>query len=322
MQYWVVGLFVSLAACTFDSSAVGVGGRDGASIDAPSDDDASVIDGSVDAGVLDAGSADAPTPDAMQLVGANPITRHYIDEAASDEATLLVDALAPPTNLTVTTDSELGKTVPVYVMDGNDNRGIFFASEFNQNVDDANSDTRASVQTTAELHNAFHKKTEGTLELVVDIEEFSGMGRLLYLGHANDSDLALHADEQDITVLTFTMRHNQTMSWNLNVAGAGRVLLHVVIDTTQDLDANRVQLYLNGALQVGIPGVGSKKIDKDTEIRFHGQPADHHFALGNREVGGRPVNGAFYYMALYASALTAAQVGNNAAVLLINDDAP
>ncbi len=321
MQYLVVGLFVSITACTFDSSAVGIG-RDGAtSIDARMDD-ASVIDGSI------VGGADATIWDArpvMQLVG-TAITRHYIDEKASGQATAtLDDSVVPADDLVVTVDDR-DATNPSYFELGPGMRGLVFDSMLNPDVQDdpISSFARASVATSTKIRNAFHNKKLGTIELVIDVDAFGWMGRLLFLGHGIESDFALHASPGNVAALTFTMAHSKTMSWDIDLAdqAQGRLVLHVVVDTDQDTDADRVKLYLDSVLQIAIPGSGGEMIGKNEAIVFHGPPMDHFYVLGNREIGGRPVKGTFYYAALYGSALTLAEIQNNTEVLTLNDDTP
>jgi hypothetical protein len=105
--------------------------------------------------------------------------------------------------------------------------------------------------------------------------------------------------------------------WNLNLAGRGRTVLHLVLDTTQGNDEERVLLYVDGVEQ---QSAGSVPPARDEEITFLTLEPSH--VLGNSPDGGRGILGTIFYAAMYSTALDAAEVAHNAALLRENDDTP
>jgi hypothetical protein len=107
--------------------------------------------------------------------------------------------------------------------------------------------------------------------------------------------------------------------WSVDLLSLGRVVAHIVLDTTLATATERVRLYVNGSDQ-GAPGVLSNPplLNAETELIA---PTDS-YALGNRTIGGRSFQGTLYYCAMYSTALTPAEVQQNAAVLMMDDDSP
>ena len=96
----------------------------------------------------------------------------------------------------------------------------------------------------------------------------------------------------------------------------GRVVVHVVLDTTQEDPEARVRLYVNAS---PMPRVGGAVPAQDTPVALE---PDTHYVLGNREVGARSFKGSMFYAAMYTAALSTEEVLHNTALLLVNDDTP
>ncbi len=97
----------------------------------------------------------------------------------------------------------------------------------------------------------------------------------------------------------------------------GRIVIHGVLDTTEPSPSDRVRLYIDGVDQ-GAGTVDERPPDEMSTITI----PNGMYVLGNRNDNNASLGGHIYYCALYSTALTADEVAQNAAILLVDDDTP
>lgn len=116
---------------------------------------------------------------------------------------------------------------------------------------------------------------------------------------------------------------NYVLSWNnVNVKQwvldvGTREVWHIVVDTTQTTEANRVSVYKNGVSYVStttaaLPLNSTLVLDDQHTL----------IALNRPTPFGTSLNGVLFYAAIYAAAFTATNVADNYAILTVDDDAP
>lgn len=158
--------------------------------------------------------------------------------------------------------------------------------------------------------------TQGTIECVAEIEDAGGTsacGRLSHLGVNNYGSFTLCVGTPSRIDAFFNRR--QVEAWSTSLSG--RIVLHYVLDTALVDPAARVLMYLDGAdLGVGNaadePPMEGELLELSTGL----------YALGNRIDEEASFMGTLFYCALYSVAFTPEEVANNAALLLLGDDAP
>ena len=96
----------------------------------------------------------------------------------------------------------------------------------------------------------------------------------------------------------------------------GRGVFHMVVDVTRAAPEDRARLYVNGAR---LPNVQNVFAAQGVPLTIGDT---RHFVIGNREVGERTPQGTIFYAAIYNVALDDAEVAQNAALLLLDDDTP
>ena len=241
--------------------------------------------------------------------------RYFLDEheAGSPLNALAMDAAPQPLDLPITWPAS--GTMFYTSVDGQ--RGL-------QSLE-VGSEGRASVALQGtKLRTALQGSTTGTIELVVEVfNVHMSNSRLLHIGTSDESGrFTLSAGTND-ELNFYWQDYDASLDdselaghWPLPLAGSGRCVLHLVLDTDEPTPLDRVRLYRDGVLFNGndgvLPSLGQQVSFAD----------DHHFVLFNREIGARTFEGALYYAAVYSGALSAADVANNAALLLMNDDPP
>ena len=297
--------------CQFSPS--GQVGVDGGDIPGP---DARLVDArEPDAPTDDARPPDARPPDAAvlppegELVTRGLLTRYFIDESNSgaDEDTL-EDSAANPLPLTIdyagqgTFIEEVG------------NRGLRWNAITEQGR------ASASLEPSGKIRQALDGSTQGTIEVVVDIDVFVAGSRLSHIGDADDrGDFTLRLEQEPTPRVRFVLNNDDEDEnvWDLDLVGRGRTVLHLVLDTTRGVDDDRVLLYVDGEEQ---ESAGDAPPARDEEIDF--PSALPSYVLGNSTDGGRGILGTIFYAAMYSTALDADEVAHNADILLVNDDAP
>ena len=238
------------------------------------------------------------------LVNSNLIVRYFIDEGASGQPTKdLLDSAPNPLNLVINFDgTNLGYT------EVNGNRGLHWTT--------AGTNARASVlATNTKIQAALTGSGTATMELVIDVDSAGGSeARLSHIGAGTEEGLfTLGWDNSNVQ---YWMNGVYNVGrWNVSLNTAGRVVLHLVVEILQGEMTQRTRLYVDGVW-----------ITPNSATTFPGtntpfmSPAGRHYVLGNRDVGGRSFQGTLYYAAMYAGALSQADISQNASELLVNDD--
>ncbi len=331
MRLWLPALGVGLY-CLFAACAVidfGVAGDGGAGA-APTTTGGGGAETSAAGGFGGAGGDGATTATAMggsttDGMGGGPlamlsdsglVARYYLDEASrgSPDAGAAIDSAPDPLNLPITWPS-VGE---LHYVETGGQRGLESSA--------AGLDGRASIADIGDskIRSALDGSQTGTLEVVLAVSGVhESNSRFIHIGTAEESGrFSLSAGSLD--ELNFYWRpsalHPEDVlagRWPMAFTPGERVVLHAVLDASAIAAGDRARLYRNGMLVAGN--------DTETPVEL-GQAitlADHHaFVLGNREIGVRSFAGTLFYAALYESALTEAEVANNAAVLETSDDKP
>ena len=106
---------------------------------------------------------------------------------------------------------------------------------------------------------------------------------------------------------TLTLAHATVPSLTIGIGSFDR-------DVTGRSQSAGSLFYVNGSR---LQTIYSSGLDPNEALNLQTM---RHFVVGNREIGGRSIEGMIYYAAIYNVALTPAQVLQNAQLLLVNDD--
>jgi hypothetical protein len=279
--------------------------------------DASPIDASpIDASPIDAAlPPDAgPPPDALplpasdELVNRGLLTRYFIDEATDGTEPLVLEDSAPdPLPLTIDYAGE-GE----FIDDGG-NRGLRWNALTDQGQ------AAALLAEDSKVWEGLDGTTTGTIELVVDIDQFVDGSRLSHVGESDDSGVfTLRIESAGVLAFSWNNATGGRATWNIDLVTRGRTVLHLVLDTGRNNANERVRLYADGVEQTssgGAPPDRNLAIDIVT-----GSLTEH--VLANRAAGERGIAGTFYYASMYTAALEPAEVAHNFDILDVNDDGP
>lgn len=247
----------------------------------------------------------APPTHPGVLVDDGLVVRYYMDEATTGQGpTELLDAAPDPLDLPITYIPEMA-----YTQDAPGMTGIEW--------DAAELDGRPTASANGtKIVTALHTSTTATVEMVLAFTDVSGSNsRLFYLGQGSDTG-RLTVSTPSVYFLRFTVNEDRVASSFFDSTPAGRFVLHAVYDTAQATPEERARFYVNGGR---LQSFGTTPPDLNDAISI---PADQDIAIGNRESGGRSINGTIYYAAVYSDALTDDDILQNALLLLENDDTP
>ncbi|WP_156338755.1 hypothetical protein [Chondromyces crocatus] len=250
--------------------------------------------------------------DGTALLNTDVLVRYVINESPSSETpTELMDVAPDPLPLPITFADALA-----FTEDMNDHRGLTWPAR------GQGGRAARSIQNT-KVATHLDQAQRLTLELVADVTDSDGgstLTRLFYLGTSDSVDQLSLIPRNDGANLRLYFNDNNAdahtgVQWPVNLHTAGRIVLHVVLDTTKATDSERVTLYRNGS---ALSPEGTPTWPGENErLNLTGTNS---LALGNRPSGGRSIQGTLYYAAVYMRALTSNEVESNAAVLLANDD--
>lgn len=258
------------------------------------------------AGAGGGGSGGEP-PVEPPLTGSGLLVRYYLDEASSGtDIDFARDAVTPPLDLGMQYNG------PVSYVEVDGHRGLTWPS-IGQNGGPA-----ANIGGTKVYD--LDGSTTGTIEVVLTLFEASVNGsRIVHVGTDDEEGrFTLLSDAPD--VVSFYWQPSGAMTevvgatWPVDFPSRGRVVLHAVLDTNRPDEAERLRLFIDGALVDpvgGTPPASGEVIDFELQNRL---------ALGNRANGGRSFQGTLFYTAIYQSALLEEDIAANVAVLLGTDD--
>jgi hypothetical protein len=303
---WLVAAVAALAACGFDWDGFEPrAGGDGGVGDAGSD----VVGGAGSGGAPGGGSPTGGS--APMLVNRNLVARYYINEAPMGQGpTQLLDAAPDPLDVPILYTASLAYQ---QVMG---NRGLEWLAADSARAAVAIDDTKFVTM----LDGA----RQITLEAVVDQPvALVDAPRLIYLAPlidpASDGQLSMHFSGMAGQVKTNFNSPLDTIDSGFSTAsvvGLGRVVIHTVIDTAQPLPEDRVKIYIAGALQPEESNVATPLLDEALSLPSGAM------VFGNRIAADRAIIGTLFYMAIYAAALSDAEVGQNVSLLGSDDDGP
>lgn len=318
-SFMAVGVFsstLSVAAChlatrdfTFEADAGGKGGTAGSvatggggGAGASGGEGATGGVGGVGGSGGEGGEGGAPLP---TLVDDHVIVRYYFDEA--DTGTTPIQAIdhAPP-SLNLACEYASGDMQ--YTSDTL-GRGLTWA--------DANGNDRAhSTIDSSDLLTRLQGGTAATFEVVMQATAMDSDTQLFVINTGSTlprlgitstsiSDLSFYWQISPVRIAQWVVDHTQ------------RNIFHVVLDTTQAIDTDRVRLYIDG---VPATSTGGTPPTQDQMINL-GNGAE--LIAGNRQSGGANMaTGSLFYAAIYDDALTPTEIANNVAVLQLSDDQP
>ena len=208
------------------------------------------------------------------------VVRYYLDEADSGQDVLQVLDSAPnPLDLTL-------HYVPLMEFTGEPGRrGIYFP--------DQGLDGRATTLVDGtKVHEMLNGGTQATLEVVLTAEAFhESASRLLHIGSGTQSG-SLTLSARNKNRLGFFWQDYTNMGEFDVVLAPERVVLHGVLNSDATEESERAKVFYNGSPAVNTLPVwpGANQPIDITDGDFLG--------IGNREVGGRSINGIIHYAVL------------------------
>lgn len=244
----------------------------------------------------------------MPLVDTGLIVRYYIDEAETGQgpsAVLDGSGVGADFDLTLSYEASLN-----YVEVGG-NRGLENTDLVGeQRAEKAINDTSDKVR-----DNLVGSKT-ATLEVVVRVDDFNvGTGRLFAINIDTDNARLGWLGE---STTEFQVYMNGTLMRTID-PGTVTAVWHAVINTAEPTANDRIKVYKAGILQ-------SPTIDANPALNATisiGSGAKlFMFNRGDSVGRDRSMDGVLFYAALYSSALSAANVTTNDAILGADDDTP
>ena len=237
------------------------------------------------------------------LMGMNLVVRYFLDEAVGGQGMMAMDSAPDPLNLPVTYDST--NSQPSYISEGT-GRGLEWKVADQYGVASMPADG-------TKVRKLLDANTKGTIELVAHVDAATiNYNRLFTITTNSNNVFALGVFATPV----YGARLNSVDigSWPADFGNLGRAVYHLVLDTTDTNLSNRVRLYINGKLQTASGGTPPAQ---NTPFVFGGAES---ICLGNRDTQLRSVDGALYYAALYADALSEADIATNTAILSAWDD--
>lgn len=247
----------------------------------------------------------SPAKGALCLTSAGLVVRYILDEAETGKKPMMaLDSAPEPLDLTL----EYGGFNNMIYTEAATGRGLrwFIAG---------GSGTAYAPIDGTKVYTALDGKTQGTIEIVAKLEAVSGSSsRIFTLGMGGESG-RFTLSSSAIDRLQFRWQEDVIAGdWPVAFLSVGRCVLHLVLDTAQVNEDDRLRLYLNGQLVAGNTGV---KPMQNQKINIEGGRSLY---LGNRGEYIRSFAGALYYAALYARPLSDNEITQHTSFLVDNDD--
>jgi hypothetical protein len=297
----LLGLGLVLGACSFNGRVDNLSNGSDADPLAP-DADPNAADanaGNGDADIADpADGAPPPSP----LVDTDLVVRYFMDEASTGKApTQLEDSAPNPMALPITYGQ-------ASYAENQGHRGLQWAS--------AGGDGKAHKNYSGtKLITRLNPSSKVTIEVVIEIENAIGDSGSQIAGvRGGNPDFMLTASGND-SLRFYRPYGTHSATWS-GVHSQERMVLHLVYDTSQPDQGERVKLYKNGVL------LPKTDISPPTQNSSFSMGSSDALAIGNKPGGtaDESLEGTIYYVALYDNALSLGDVQNNAARLLVSDD--
>jgi hypothetical protein len=257
----------------------------------------------------EAGSAGGMGGAGPALADSGLVVRYFLDEASSGTAPAIATDSAP-VPLSLSLDYGASGNLSFVEIDAS-HRGLEWTA--------AGGDGRAWINPLAstKIQTRINGVQRVTIELVVEVKgatldahiagiTSNGCGTYcdnLMLFTNGDDDLRLHV--MDVPVA----------GWAPTWTSLGRVVLHVVMDSTLGASSERARLYIDGALQPPAGAIPPLAMGAAVDV-----PSDGYFSLGNRDPADQSFAGSMHYAALYDVAMSQARIATHAARLTASDD--
>jgi len=238
------------------------------------------------------------------------LVRYLINEDPAEQPNQIHDAAAPPLNLIIVNPSPPELSVAEDIVG---RRGLQWTM--------AGSEARASTEIMGtKIQTGLDQKTTVTIELVMDLRTTVEWTRVIYIGHFESGmafeDLSLPFD--DAGYMTLYMADNYAGRWLFDFAHAGRVVVHLVVNTAEPAPDARRKLYVNGDYVPSDRGVMvAPSLNQPINVA-----SSTHLSIGTRYLGSTSPKGILYYAAIYADALSDDEIQNHTTLLLNDDDHP
>ncbi len=262
------------------------------------------------------GGIDIPPP---VLANTGLLARYFIDEAGSGAATGdLEDVATDPAVLSV----QDFDGVMQFVTEGG-HRGIGWAAAGVRGVVSRG----VGLSKFASLNNTVH----GTIEVVARVDQASVYGsRLMHIGTSSESSFTLaisHPGPKDLPIAPperlemRTRGHGDLSTYRFAFFDfdhpSERVVIHAVYDSQEVEADDRIRMYVNGAELPRQAEDAEERPLLDEQLFVE---ADDGVTIGNRDIGGRSIEGSIFYAAMYRAPLSQAEIEQNVAELLRTDD--
>jgi hypothetical protein len=242
------------------------------------------------------------------LINTALAVRYYFDEASSGTTpTTALDHGGADAPLTL----DYGSGNMAYAL-LNNNRGLDSSA-----VTGTQKASRSINDETDAIREFLQGVQKITVELVtrVDVRATAGQSRIFgIIDEASDIGRLMVKIKQDQDLFYFSMNDTNYESWVMTTTEFA--VWHVVIDTTAAAADDRVVVYKDGtAVTSTVLGTITQNATLDLSV-------SQQLIAMNRIASERSFDGRLAYAALYAHAMTEAEVDQNVAVLTVSDDAP
>jgi hypothetical protein len=318
-----VGALVGLAACnslwgvddlqfgdrqghsTSTGGAGGLGGGGGGVGGSAGDGGAGGSGGSTGGG----GSGGQPSI----LTDRGLVVRYYLDEAESGQAPTAIHDDAPnPLDLPLAYAQEMS------FIEIAGNRGLHWTA--------GGSGGRATIALTGtKLLDTIHDSTTATAELVIAVDDSVYFDRFISVTSDNETgghfDLALPPGAGLVSFHPYGGWSGNAGQWTVGLTTLSRIVVHVVVDTTQSTEGDRTRLFVDtvAAPATSQPSTSFAALAQGATIDLGSNTT---LTVGNKSFADRSIEGTIFYVALYAAAFTEAEIAGNSKVLLASDDHP
>lgn len=249
----------------------------------------------------------------MPLDDTGLVVRYYLDEAASGSSPTQVNDSGPNAYHLTTINYDSGDMAWV---EDSGNRGLDSTT-----VDSAQ---RALVQMgnlgSDVVRDALHGGQKFCIEIVVDPRVGSPSNARLFcindqVGSAPQFGLSMPAAAP---TLAFFWEQSNVAEFD---PGAGRHVIHVVVDVTQTTQDDRTKFYVDGVpVEDSNTDIGSSADTLDLSV------STYDLLMLNRNGGGgtynRSPDATLYYAAIYTGDFDAARVEDHYDILVLDDDTP
>lgn len=239
----------------------------------------------------------------MPLIDTGLLARYYVDEAASGNLpAALLDAsdVSPAEDIPI--DYGTGPNLSYTEIAGN--RGINSASETGDGVC-----TTGALASGNKIFDAVTVSTGVTLEYVFNASVYgNGVVFGFILPGVQNTFFYRHGSSPEVMFNGASVLFGSVAS-----PTSQRLVVHLVLDTTQATEADRIKVYVNGVDQAAnFILIGS--------IPLNSTLSSSNLALTAQEFGA--IAGTWFYGAVYNLAFNQANVTNNLNILTVDDDTP